>query len=161
MQLVSRHAGDAGFDEAYAGLLAAQDALFALGVTSWQDAGIADGFGVKGVYDAYVTAATRGDLLARVVGALWWERDGGAEQIDGFVQRRAEGSVGRFRPSTVKIMQDGVAENFTAAMTEDYLDGCGCPTHNSGLSFIDPVLLREHVVAARRGGLPGALPRPR
>ena len=81
VKLVSRHAGDADGEQAYAGLLAAQEALFGLGVTSWQDAGIADGFGVKGVYDAYVDAAGRGDLLARVVGALWWERDGGAEQI--------------------------------------------------------------------------------
>ena len=49
-------------------------------------------------------------------------------------------------------MQDGIAENFTAAMTEQYLDACGCPTHNSGLSFIDPALLREHVIALDAAG---------
>jgi predicted amidohydrolase YtcJ len=45
----------------------------------------------------------------------------------------------------VKIMQDGVAENFTAGMLQPYLDGCGCRTANAGLSFIDPAALRELV----------------
>lgn len=47
----------------------------------------------------------------------------------------------------MKIMQDGITENFTAAMTGPYLDGCGCATANSGLSFVDPAALCEHVVA--------------
>ena len=42
-------------------------------------------------------------------------------------------------------MQDGVAENFTAGMIEDYLDGCGHQTGNRGLSYVDPQELREHV----------------
>jgi predicted amidohydrolase YtcJ len=45
----------------------------------------------------------------------------------------------------VKIMQDGVAENFTAGMIEPYLDGCGGQTGNRGLSYVDPLELREHV----------------
>jgi len=47
----------------------------------------------------------------------------------------------------VKIMQDGIAENFTAAMTAPYLDGCGCATTNTGLSFVDPDALKQHVTA--------------
>jgi predicted amidohydrolase YtcJ len=31
-------------------------------------------------------------------------------------------------------------------MTAPYLDGCGCATHNAGLSFVDPELLREAAV---------------
>ena len=62
-------------------------------------------------------------LTARVVGALWWDRERGAEQIAELVERRDAGRVGRFAATTVKIMQDGVAENFTAAMLEPYLDG--------------------------------------
>ena len=42
---------------------------------------------------------------------------------------RAAGSAGS-GATTVKIMQDGVAENFTAGMLEPYLDGCGCSTAN-------------------------------
>lgn len=49
-------------------------------------------------------------------------------------------------------MQDGIAENFTAGMLEPYLDGCGCATGNSGLSFIDPELLREAVRLLDRSG---------
>src|SRR5436309_3981859 len=89
-------------------------------------------------YDVYRAAARSGELKARVVGALWWDRERGLEQIPDIVQRRATGTVGRFSAGTVKMMLDGIAENFTASMLEPYLDRCGCPTSNSGLSFIDP-----------------------
>jgi predicted amidohydrolase YtcJ len=49
-------------------------------------------------------------------------------------------------------MQDGVAENFTAAMLAPYLDGCGSPTANAGLSFVDPQRLGEHVTELDRLG---------
>ena len=55
------------------------------------------------------------------------------------------GRPGWFRANTVKIMQDGVAENFTAGMIDDYLDGCGGQTGNRGLSYVDPQELRELV----------------
>jgi predicted amidohydrolase YtcJ len=45
----------------------------------------------------------------------------------------------------VKIMQDGVAENFTAAMTAPYLDRCGQATTNAGHSFVDAQALRSCV----------------
>ena len=35
-------------------------------------------------------AAQRGDLTAHVVGALWWDRDRGDEQVASLVERRAE-----------------------------------------------------------------------
>jgi hypothetical protein len=44
-------------------------------------------------------------------------------------------------------MQDGITENFTAAMTVPYRDACGCSTANSGLSFVDPKALMEYVTA--------------
>ncbi len=50
---------------------------------------------------------------------------------------------GRFRATSVKIMQDGVAENGTAAMLAPYLDRCGHPTDNSGHSFVEPGALRD------------------
>jgi hypothetical protein len=43
----------------------------------------------------------------------------------------------------VKVMQDGVVENYTAAMSRPYLDGHGGRTADSGLSFVDPRLLAE------------------
>jgi predicted amidohydrolase YtcJ len=38
----------------------------------------------------------------------------------------------------VKIMLDGVVENFTASMLEPYLDAEGRPTDNAGIPFVDP-----------------------
>ncbi len=40
-------------------------------------------------------------------------------------------------------MQDGVAENFTAAMTAPYLDVHGHDTGNAGLSMVEPELLKR------------------
>lgn len=131
--------------EARAGLLAAQRHLFSLGITAWQDAMIGVFPGNPDNYSVYVDAARDGSLQARVVGALWWDRDRGTEQIPDLVARRRYGQVGRFNATTVKIMQDGIAENFTASLLAPYLDSCGCATANSGLSFVDPAVLREAV----------------
>ncbi|MFF8909723.1 amidohydrolase [Streptomyces olivaceoviridis] len=127
------------------GLLRAQRLLHSLGITGWQDALLGEFNGMPDPSDAYLAAARSGALTARVTGALWWERDRGAEQIPELVARRAGLTHGRFRAGSVKIMLDGIAENFTAAMTSPYLDGCGCATANSGLSFVDPLALRGHV----------------
>ncbi|MFB8236664.1 amidohydrolase [Kitasatospora purpeofusca] len=127
------------------GLLRAQRLLHSLGITGWQDALLGEFNGQPDPSDAYLAAARSGALTARVNGALWWERERGAEQIAELVERRAASARGRFRAGSVKIMQDGIAENFTAAMTSPYLDGCGCATANSGLSFVDPLALREYV----------------
>jgi len=127
-----------------AGLRVAQTYLHSLGITAWQDAHV--GLDAKyETFDAYLQAAQSGDLTARVVGALWWDRHRGDEQIDGLVDARARGTVGRFSPTSVKIMQDGVIENFTAGMIEPYLDAEGRPTENRGLSFVDPERLNGYV----------------
>ncbi|MER8045434.1 amidohydrolase [Streptomyces sp. NPDC094032] len=127
------------------GLLRAQAMLHSLGITGWQDALLGSFSGITDPSDAYLTAAQDGTLTARVSGALWWDRARGAEQIPELVERRAKSHHGRFRAGSVKIMQDGVAENFTAAMMSPYLDACGCATANSGLSFVDPEALRGYV----------------
>ncbi len=65
--------------------------------------------------------AGKGLLKARVVAALWWDRTRGAEQIPSLVERRASAQgLDRFRATSIKIMQDGIAENFTAAVIESY-----------------------------------------
>ncbi|MFB7457091.1 amidohydrolase [Streptomyces sp. NPDC056188] len=127
------------------GLLRAQRLLHSLGITGWQDALLGEFNGQPDPSDAYLAAAREGTLTARVNGALWWDRGRGPDQIPELVSRRAELNHGRFRAGSVKIMQDGIAENFTAAMTSPYLDACGCATANSGLSFVDPVALRSYV----------------
>ncbi|MFD9335325.1 amidohydrolase [Streptomyces sp. NPDC060028] len=152
MELVARHVPIATPDEAHVGLLAAQEHLFSLGVTSWQDAMIGAFPGNPDNFGVYLRAAREGSLRARVVGALWWDRERGLEQIPDLEERRRTGQVGRFKATSVKIMQDGIAENFTAGMLEPYLDGCGCATANSGLSFIDPQVLDQAVGILDRSG---------
>ena len=56
---------------------------------------------------------------------------------------RERGSVGRLRATSVKIMQDGVCENFTAAMLAPYRRANGTRSTNAGLSMVDPALLKE------------------
>jgi predicted amidohydrolase YtcJ len=145
MALVQRHIPPTGDDEYDAGLLVAQEYLHSLGVTAWQDA-------ILGVYagngdpaSAYLRAVRAGRLTARVRGALWWERDAGLEQVDGLVERRTTYTVGRLDAGSVKVMQDGVVENHTAGLSTPYRDGCGGHTHNTGLSFVDPAVLRVAV----------------
>jgi predicted amidohydrolase YtcJ len=95
----------------------------------------------------YLRAAESGDLTAAVVGALWWERERGEEQIADLVARRKRFTSGRLRATSVKIMQDGVAENGTAALGSPYLDRCGHATGNSGHSFVDAERLKAYIAA--------------
>ena len=129
------------------GLLRAQELLHGLGITAWQDAMLAGTDGYPDYAGTYLAAARSGLLTASVVGALWWTRGQGLEQLPRLLERRERFTHGRLRCTTVKIMQDGIAENFTAAMTGPYLDACGCATGNSGVSFFDPDALREYVTA--------------
>jgi predicted amidohydrolase YtcJ len=134
------------------GLLLAQQHLHSLGITAWQDAIVGDYLGSPDPLPAYLTAARDGTLTARVEGALWWDRGRGGEQLDDLLGRREAGRAGRFRAGTVKIMQDGVAENFTAGMIDPYLDSCGCQTGNRGLSYVDPTDLAEQVTRLDAAG---------
>ena len=151
---------DAAFDRA-------QALLHSLGITGWQDAMVGAGIGGPDNFDAYRRAAESGRLTARVRGALWWERNLGTEQIERLLERRKAGRAagnGRFDPGTVKIMQDGIIENRTAALNSPYQQPCACsgnpgpagatqPGGNlSGLSFVDPNMLGGYVTELDRLG---------
>jgi predicted amidohydrolase YtcJ len=132
-------------EERLAGLLLAQQHMHARGITAWQDAIVGDYLGSPDPLPVYLAAAASGQLTARVEGALWWDRTRGGEQLPDILARRERGRGPRFRANTVKIMQDGVAENFTAGMIEPYHDPAGCHDHGSGLSYVDPEALRGYV----------------
>lgn len=130
-----------------AAILNAQAYLHSLGITGWQDAWV-----TPQTQAAYEALAADGRLTARVVGALWWERTRGLEQIPELLARREQAlrvfapnaSLGSgFHPTTVKIMTDGVLENFTGALFEPYCDGCGggSASGNRGLTYVDAELL--------------------
>jgi predicted amidohydrolase YtcJ len=115
--------------------------LHSLGITAWQDAIVQPETEER----AYVALASRGELTARVVGAMWWERARGAEQIEEFVERRRVTSIGRYQATSIKLMMDGVLENYTGAMLDPYLDADGRATDNRGLLQIDPAGLGSWV----------------
>jgi predicted amidohydrolase YtcJ len=146
-----------------AALLAGQTYLLELGITGWQDAIVGRDHGGDDTLPVYLRAAADGRLRSRVVGALWWERGRGIEQLPELIERRRLASEvlgatengtgdGRFRAVSVKMMLDGVAENHTAAMLEPYLDGHGCATDETGLDFIDPGELPRYVSELDRAG---------
>jgi predicted amidohydrolase YtcJ len=150
--LVSRLLPEVTEDDWYAALLTAQDHLLSLGITGWQDAIVGRYEGEADPLTAYLRAAQAGTLLAKVVGALWWDRHRGLEQIGELLEQRNTGQAGNFHATSVKMMLDGVAENHTAAMLEPYLDGDGCSTGKAGLDFIDPAELPTFVTALDREG---------
>lgn len=135
-----------------AALLAGQRYLHSFGVTAWQDAIVGDYADLRDPGPAYLRAAQDGTLTARVVGAIWWDRTQGLEQLPSILERRERYRAGRFAATSVKIMQDGVAENFTAAMLRPYCDGHGGCTDNSGISFVDPEMLAQAVPALDAAG---------
>ncbi len=152
MALVERHLPTATAADLRHGLIVGQAYLHSLGVTSWQDAWVGKGPSIPDSLDVYLDAAASGDLTARAVGALWWERSEGLSQLPSLIERRSRGPVGRFRPTTVKLMLDGVCETFTASMLSPYLDGHGHQTSNRGLDFIDPAELPAFVTALDAAG---------
>jgi predicted amidohydrolase YtcJ len=150
--LVSRLLPDLTEDDWYDALLLAQTHLFSCGVTGWQDAIVGWDQGEDRVLETYLRAAGNGALQANVVGALWWSRERGMDQLPELVHQRGVGQAERFRATTIKMMLDGVAENHTAAMLEPYLDHEGCATQHAGLDFIDPQELPRFVSALDGAG---------
>lgn len=116
-------------------ILSGQQYLHSVGITGWQDAWV-----TPATQEAYLSLAGSGRLTGRVVGALWWDRNRGLEQIDELVARRERSAPG-FLPTTVKIMLDGVLENYTGALLEPYR----CCRDHRGLNYVEPEFLNEAV----------------
>jgi predicted amidohydrolase YtcJ len=147
MDLVERLIPAASEADLRNGLLVGQAYLHSLGITAWQDAWV-----TPTQFDTYADVASSGELTARVVGCQWWDRTEGIEQIEALRERRARGPIGRFRPTAVKIMLDGVCETFTASMLTPYLDGHGHATDNTGLRFVEHADLARYVTALDADG---------
>ncbi len=149
MRLVESVIPPATLQQRIDGVLEGQRYLHELGITGWQEAIVGDYPGVPDCYQAYQQVARDGRLTGRVVGALWWDRTRGEDEVEDqiaeLVERRAAAAPGQFSAGTVKIMQDGVCENFTAAMLTPYL-GETAAGHTEGLSYLDPAHLRRVVV---------------
>jgi len=153
MSLVNRLLPPEPHERLREALAVGQRHLHSFGITAWQDAIVGTQYSDAGdPLPVYIAADRAGELTGRVVGSLWWDRTRGLEQIDDLVAMRESAAGGRrFAATSIKIMQDGVAENFTASMLEPYCDGHGHPTENAGISFVDPEVLNE--AAARLDAL--------
>lgn len=138
MYLVRRHAPVTDLETRTDGLKYAINMLNDYGITSIQDASV-DEEDLR----AYRALDERGELELRVVGSLWWDREKGLEQVDRFKALRDRYTGGRVRATTVKIMQDGVMENFTAAMLEPYEGQDGA----KGIPMVEPERLKQAVTA--------------
>jgi predicted amidohydrolase YtcJ len=119
-----------------AGLRYAVTYLNSLGITALQDASV-DEEDLK----AYRKLDDAGELTLHVIGSIWWERQQGVEQIEGMKRLRTEYTKGHVDAGTVKIMQDGVMENYTAAMLEPYL----IPSKSRGIPMVEPEKLKTAV----------------
>ena len=134
---------------AYASALdLAQRHLHSLGITAWQDAIVGDYLTRRSPLQTYVDAADREQLTARVVGALWWDRERGLDQVRELLRQRKDAQREHFRPRMVKMMLDGIVETRTASMLESY-----CGEHApSPSSFFDPEQLALYVSELDRHG---------
>lgn len=139
MNLVRRHIPPETLETRVDGLRYSVRLLNGYGITSITDASV----GRDGL-ETYRALANSGELKLRVVASLWWDRERGLEQVDDLVALREEYSGhALLRPTTIKIMQDGVMENYTAAMLEPYL----VPSGTRGIPMVNPELLRQAVTA--------------
>jgi predicted amidohydrolase YtcJ len=147
MGLVERLLPETTREEWEEGILRAQTHLHRLGITAWQDATVE-----AKTLAAYRALAERGLLTARVEGNLLWTRERSDDQIGDLLAMRDRGSLGRLRLRGAKIFQDGVLENFTAAVLEPYLDGKGGSTGNRGIGMHEPDELAHMVTLLDREG---------
>jgi predicted amidohydrolase YtcJ len=147
MDLVERLIPETKPEEWEMATLEGQRYLHSLGITAWQDA-IVEPPHLR----TYRDLDEGGLLTARVVAALWWERTRGQEQVEELLDRRNSGTARSVQATTVKIMLDGVVENFTASMLEPYLDAEGQPTGNRGIPFVEPEALPAVVTRLDREG---------
>ncbi|MDR1079016.1 MAG: amidohydrolase [Propionibacteriaceae bacterium] len=131
------------------GFLGAQEHLLGLGVTAWQDASLRPGAAAL-----YADLADSGDLKATVVGALRWQDNRSHGQWADLLDEHIRFARSRFRPTSVKILYDGVVEGSrTAALLDPYLDESGKPTDNCGTTFFDRDELPVIITTVVRDGL--------
>ncbi|PRW62830.1 amidohydrolase [Actinopolyspora mortivallis] len=140
VDLVSRHVPPTPDSEYLRALSEGQRHLHERGVTAWHDAILGSYLGYPDPLDYYRQLDGRHLLTGRVTGSLWWNRTRGLEQVPELTHRSRTAVGNRFGTRSVKIMLDGVCENFTAAMLRPYLHG-----HGHGIAYVPQPDLDEAV----------------
>jgi predicted amidohydrolase YtcJ len=112
-----------------------------------------NGYGITAIQDAivresdlntYATLEKNKELSLRVTASQWWERDQALEQLDHFKRLRKEFTSRLVNPGTIKIMQDGLVENYTAVLVDHYHN---VPGPTKGIPMVEPGFLKEVVTA--------------
>jgi len=136
MDIVQAVIPAANLETRTAGLKYAIGMLNAYGITSIQPSMVQ-----RPELEAYRAVDERDELTLRVVASIYWDPGRGEEQIDDIKKLRDEFTHGRVRATTVKMWQDGVMENYTAALLEPYI-GKG---DQRGFSMVAPEKLKTAV----------------
>lgn len=131
-------------------MLAAQDYLFTLGVTGWHDAILGAYLTLPDCLPTYLETLTDGSLRALVTGSMWWPPAEGPDFLPEMIDRVARARAAGFDVHSVKIMQDGICENCTAALIAPYT---GVHPETRGDSVIAPQDLAEITTALDAAGL--------
>ena len=159
--LVGRLLPDTSDDDMYAGLLAAQDLLFSLGITAWQDAAVgacsASTTSTRSTWRPPAPATSRRASSAPCGGSATavpsrspsWSRAG------------PRGRSAASRPPASRSCRTASRRTSPPRCSSPTSTTTAAPRHNSGLSFVDPVAAAGPRDPARRGRLPGPLPRAR
>lgn len=138
MRLVESYIPPTTQETLRAGMAFSRNMLHGYGITSIQVA-----YAREPDLQAMVDLDEAGELNLRIAAALWWERDQGLEQVSGLIDLRERYTQGNLRVTGVKIMQDGVMENYTAVMLEPYL----IPERSRGIPMVEPELLKQVVTS--------------
>ena len=149
-ELVSRLIPEQRKEDLRRALLAAQDHLFSLGVTAWHDAILGAYLTLPDSLPSYFATIADGSLRARVTGSMWWPPTAGPNYVDEILERISAARANGFDVRSVKIMQDGICENCTAALIEPYRD---VHPEVRGESVIAPDDLRTITAALDAEGL--------
>ncbi|MDG1016740.1 MAG: amidohydrolase [Woeseiaceae bacterium] len=117
-----------------------------------------NGYGITAIQDAivrepdlktYQHLEENNELSLRVVASQWWERSEGLEQLKHFNLLRDKYTSRLINPSTIKIMQDGLVENYTAVLVDHYHN---VPGPTKGIPMVEPEFLKEVVTAVDAAG---------
>ena len=148
--LVMRHVPAPAEDVQGRALLASQEFLFSLGVVGWHDALLGSGLGLPDNLDAYLDAIEEGALTGRVTGSIWWPMGAGLDAYDEVLERVRYARERGLNVQSIKIMQDGMCENCTAALLAPYT---GVTPEITGDSVIPPETLNEITARLDADGL--------
>ncbi|MBU0624235.1 MAG: amidohydrolase [Candidatus Thermoplasmatota archaeon] len=107
-----------GTDLLYEGLKLVLEDMVRWGITSVHDVGVRD----KQHLQAYERLRRKGELKARVYGAMQYSKKPAREQFKEFDEARSKYSDEWIKVGAVKLFIDGVEDSHTAAMLEPYDD---------------------------------------